>query len=247
LFQQNGLEVDKRSRSLIPIKDINPTERFAFVTLFFIVLNVAVFLYELMIGPEAGELFIDSFALVPKRLFSGVTETSATVPIGATLVTSMFLHGGFLHIGGNMLYLWIFGNNVEDSMGHIRFIVFYLGCGIIASYIHALANASSTVPMIGASGAISGILGAYLLLYPRARVLTLIAFGLYIRTVEVPAMFVLGFWFILQFLNAILSTGTGGGVAWYAHVGGFVAGMLLIGIFKRHGVPWGGRKRDDYL
>jgi len=232
---------------LIPIKDINPTERFAFVTLFFIVLNVAVFLYELMIGPEAGELFIDSFALVPKRLFSGVTETSATVPIGATLVTSMFLHGGFLHIGGNMLYLWIFGNNVEDSMGHIRFIVFYLGCGIIASYIHALANASSTVPMIGASGAISGILGAYLLLYPRARVLTLIAFGLYIRTVEVPAMFVLGFWFILQFLNAILSTGTGGGVAWYAHVGGFVAGMLLIGIFKRHGVPWGGRKRDDYL
>ena len=232
---------------MIPIKDINPTERFAFVTLFFIVLNVAVFLYELMIGPEAGELFIDSFALVPKRLFSGVTETSATVPIGATLVTSMFLHGGFLHIGGNMLYLWIFGNNVEDSMGHIRFIVFYLGCGIIASYIHALANASSTVPMIGASGAISGILGAYLLLYPRARVLTLIAFGLYIRTVEVPAMFVLGFWFILQFLNAILSTGTGGGVAWYAHVGGFVAGMLLIGIFKRHGVPWGGRKRDDYL
>jgi membrane associated rhomboid family serine protease len=107
---------------LIPIKDINPTERFAFITLLFIVLNVAVFLYELLLGPEAGELFVDSFALVPKRLFSGVPATSGAVPGGATLVTSMFLHGGFLHIGGNMLYLWIFGNNVEDSMGHIPFI-----------------------------------------------------------------------------------------------------------------------------
>jgi membrane associated rhomboid family serine protease len=232
---------------LIPIKDINPTERFAFVTLLFIVLNVAVFLYELVLGPQAGELFMDSFALIPKRLFSGVPETSGAVPVGATLVTSMFLHGGFLHIAGNMLYLWIFGNNVEDSMGHIRFIVFYLCCGIIASYTHALANAASTVPMIGASGAVSGVLGAYLLLYPRARVLTLIAFGLYIRTVEVPAMFVLGFWFVLQFLNALLSAGTGGGVAWYAHIGGFVAGILLIGIFKRRGVPWWSRKRDDYL
>ena len=231
---------------MIPIKDINPTERFAFITLFIIVLNVAVFFYELMIGPKAGELFVDSFALVPKRLFSGVPGTSGTVPAGATLITSMFLHGGFLHIGGNMLYLWIFGNNVEDSMGHIRFIVFYLCCGVIASYIHALANAASTVPMIGASGAISGILGAYLLLYPRARVLTLMMIGLYIRTVEVPAMFVLGFWFLLQFLSALLSADTGGGVAWYAHVGGFVAGMLLIGMFKRHGVPWRSRKRDDY-
>ncbi len=231
---------------MIPIKDINPTERFAFITLFIIVLNVAVFLYELVLGPQAGELFMNSFALVPKRLFSGVPVTSGAVPVGATLITSMFLHGGFLHIGGNMLYLWIFGNNIEDSMGHIRFIFFYLCCGIIAAYIHALANASSAVPMIGASGAISGVLGAYLLLYPRARVLTLIAFGLYIRTVEVPAMFVLGFWFILQFLSALLSSGTGGGVAWYAHVGGFVAGMLLIGIFKRRSVPWGSRKRDSY-
>ena len=230
---------------MIPIKDINPTERFAFVTLFIIILNVAVFLHELMLGPKAGELFVDSFALVPKRLFSGVPEPSGAVPVGVTLVTSMFLHGGFLHIGGNMLYLWIFGNNVEDSMGHVRFVVFYLCCGIIASYIHALANAASTVPMIGASGAISGILGAYLILYPRARVLSLIMLGLYVRTVEVSAMFILGFWFIFQFLSALVSTGTGGGVAWYAHVGGFVAGMLLIGIFKRRGNPWRSRKRDD--
>jgi membrane associated rhomboid family serine protease len=232
---------------LIPIKDINPTERFAFVTFFIIVLNVAVFLYELALGPKAGAVFMNSFALVPQRLFSGVPGASGAVPVGATLVTSMFLHGGFLHIGGNMLYLWIFGNNIEDSMGHIRFIIFYLCCGIIAAYAHALANATSTVPMIGASGAISGVLGAYLILYPRARVLTLVIFVLYIRMIEVPAMFVLGFWFILQFLSALLSTGTGGGVAWFAHVGGFIAGMVLIGIFKRRGVPWGIRRRDNYL
>ncbi|HSA78288.1 MAG TPA: rhomboid family intramembrane serine protease [Nitrospirota bacterium] len=230
---------------MIPIKDINPTERFAIVTLLIIALNIAVFLYELVLGPQAGEMFVNSFALIPKRLFSHVPEASHTVPAGAALFTSMFLHGGFLHIAGNMLYLWIFGNNVEDAMGRIRFIIFYFLCGIIAAYTHALANAASTVPMIGASGAISGVLGAYLLLYPRARVLTLIAFGLYIRTIEVPAMFVLGFWFVLQFLSALLAAGTGGGIAWYAHIGGFVAGILLIGIFKRRDVTWLSRRRDD--
>jgi membrane associated rhomboid family serine protease len=184
---------------------------------------------------------------MPKRLFSGVPEASGAVPVVATLFTSMFLHGGFLHIAGNMLYLWIFGNNVEDSMGRMRFIVFYFLCGIVAAYAHALANTASTVPMIGASGAISGVLGAYLLLYPRARVLTLIAFGLYIRTVEVPAMFVLGFWFVLQFLNALVSAGAGGGVAWYAHIGGFVAGILLIGLFKRRDVSLWSRRRGDTL
>jgi len=232
---------------LIPIKDINPTERFAIVTLVIIILNIAVFLYELALGPQAGEMFVDAFALIPARLFSRAPGPAHAVPAGAALFTSMFLHGGFLHIAGNMLYLWIFGNNVEDSMGRIRFIVFYFSCGIVAAYAHALANAESTMPMIGASGAISGVLGAYLVLYPRARVLTLIAFGLYIRTVEVPAMFVLGFWFVLQFLNALLSSGTGGGVAWFAHIGGFIAGILLIGIFKRRDVPWWSRRRDDYL
>ncbi|MGE5750885.1 MAG: rhomboid family intramembrane serine protease [Nitrospirota bacterium] len=230
---------------MIPIKDINPTERFAIVTLLIIALNIAVFLYELVLGPQAGEMFVNSFALIPKRLFSHVPEASNAVPAGVALFTSMFLHGGFLHIAGNMLYLWIFGNNVEDAMGRIRFIIFYFLCGIIAAYTHALANAASTVPMIGASGAISGVLGAYLLLYPRARVLTLIALGLYIRTIEVPAMFVLGFWFVLQFLNALLTAGTGGGVAWHAHIGGFVAGILLIGIFKRRDVTWWSRRRDD--
>lgn len=230
---------------MIPIKDINPTKRFAIVTVLLIAVNSAVFVYEMLLGTEAGESFVSSFALIPRNLFSHSAETS--IPARLTIFSSMFLHGGIFHVAGNMLYLWIFGNNVEDSMGRIRFIFFYFLCGAIAAYSHAAANAASTVPMIGASGAVSGVLGAYLMLYPRARVHTLVVFGFYIRTIEVPAMFVLGFWFILQFLNAVISAGTGQGVAWYAHVGGFVAGIVLIGLFKRRNVPFGGRKRDKYL
>jgi len=230
---------------VIPIRDINPTERFPVVTLLFIVLNCLVFLHEVLLGPQ-GEAFVTAFSLVPRKLFSGVGAGQA-VPAWATVFTSMFLHGGILHVAGNMLYLWIFGNNIEDSMGRIRFVFFYFLCGAIAAGTHALANAGSTVPMIGASGAISGILGAYLMLFPRARVLTLVILGFYIRTIEVPAMVVLGFWFVLQFLNALISAGTGAGVAWYAHVGGFIAGITLIGVFKRGDVPFGGRKSDSSL
>lgn len=230
---------------MIPLRDINPTKRFSVVTAFFIAVNIVVFIYELLLGAGEREAFVSSFSLIPQRLFSQAAAAQGAVPVEATMFTSMFMHGGFLHIAGNMLYLWIFGNNVEDSMGRMRFIVFYFLCGIIAAYSHALANASSAVPMIGASGAISGVLGAYLMLYPRARVLTLVAFGLYVRTVELPAMFVLGFWFVLQFLSALVSAGTGEGVAWYAHVGGFVAGMALIGLFKRKKVPFWGRKREE--
>jgi membrane associated rhomboid family serine protease len=146
-----------------------------------------------------------------------------------------------------MLYLWIFGNNVEDAMGRIRFVLFYLLCGLIAAYAHAYMNSSSHTPMIGASGAISGVLGAYLLLYPRARVVTLVFFGFYARTIELPAVGVLGFWFLLQFLNALIAGGTGGGIAWYAHVAGFVAGMLLVGPFKRRDVAFGGGRRFHSL
>ncbi len=230
---------------MIPLRDINPTERFSVVTAFFIAVNIAVFIYELLLRAGEQEAFVSSFSLIPQRLFSQAAAAQGTVPVAATMFTSMFMHGGFLHIAGNMLYLWIFGNNVEDSMGRLRFILFYFLCGIIAAYSHALANASSAVPMIGASGAISGVLGAYLMLYPRARVLTLVVFGLYVRTVELPAMFVLGFWFVLQFLSALISAGTGEGVAWYAHVGGFVAGMAFIGLFKRKKVPFWGRKREE--
>ena len=190
---------------MIPIRDINPTERFAVITAMLIVLNCAVFLLELFSG-GAREKFSCKFALIPARLF--LREPERAFPVWTTVFTSMFLHGGIVHIAGNMLYLWIFGNNVEDAMGRVRFLVFYLLCGVVAAYTHAMANAESSVPMIGASGAVSGVLGAYLLLYPRARVVTLMVFGFYIRTIEVPAMIVLGFWFVLQFLNALVVCGT---------------------------------------
>ncbi len=228
---------------MIPLRDINPTERFAVVTFVLIVLNIAVYIYEIALGRIAGDLFVQHFALVPANLFSSALMTGQPVPVPATLLTSMFLHGGFLHIAGNMLYLWVFGNNIEDAMGRARFVVFYTFCGVIAALAHAWVNRFSTVPMIGASGAISGVLGAYLLLFPRARVVTLVFFGFYVRTIPIPAMLVLGFWFALQFLNAVLDSGSHGGVAWYAHVAGFIAGMLLIGLFKRKDVSfWGGRR-----
>jgi len=229
---------------LIPLRDINPTERFAVVTFILILLNLAVFIYELSLGETAGGQLVDAFALIPADLFAAGSAAPGAVPVAATLFTSMFLHGGLLHIAGNMLYLWIFGNNVEDAMGRFRFIIFYSFCGILAAYAHAFANRFSTVPMIGASGAVSGVLGAYLLLYPRARVVTLMFFGFYVRTVEIPAMIVLGFWFALQFLSALLQSGSRGGVAWYAHIAGFLAGMLLIGFFKRRDVPFGGGRRS---
>lgn len=225
---------------MIPIRDINPTSRFPLVTVLLIVVNSAVFLYQTVIGSPGAEELILGYALVPVRLFSGAADGSA-VPAAVTLVTSQFLHGGLLHVGGNMLYLWIFGNNVEDAMGRSRFVLFYVLCGIAAALSHAVRHAASPVPMIGASGAVSGVLGAYLLLYPRARVQTLIVFGLSVRAVPIPAMTVLLFWFVLQFVNVSMAEGEGG-VAWLAHIGGFAAGMLLIGLFKRHEVPfWGGR------
>ncbi len=227
---------------MIPLKDANPTERFPVVTVLLIALNIAVFLYQLSLGAgPRSESFVAAFALIPSRLLQhGIP--AGQVPAVATVFTSMFLHGGPMHVGGNMLYLWIFGNNVEDAMGRVRFIVFYLLCGAVASLSHAVLNAGSPVPMIGASGAVSGVLGAYLLLYPRARVLTLFSLGFFFRLIEVPALAVLGLWFLLQFANAVLAPGAGG-VAWVAHVGGFLAGLALIGPFKRRSVPFGGRRR----
>ena len=232
---------------MIPLRDSNPTERFPLVTVLLIVVNSVVFLYELSLGEKGVQALLGAFALVPARLVPGSLPVPGAAPVGVTVITSMFLHGGFLHVIGNMLYLWIFGNNVEDAMGRVRFVVFYLLCGTTAALGHAFLNLRSAVPMIGASGAISGVLGAYVLLYPRARVLTLFTLGFFVRLIEVPAIFVLGFWFILQFLNALIASRAGGGVAWHAHVGGFVAGMLLIGLFKRRTVPFGWRRSSDDL
>ena len=226
---------------MIPLKDSNPTERFPLVTVVFITLNILVFLYQLSLDDDTVGSFVAAFSLVPARLFYAGTALPGPVPVGVTIFTSQFIHGGLLHLSGNMLYLWIFGNNVEDAMGRFRFIVFYLLCGAIASLAHAFMNDRSNIPMIGASGAISGILGAYVLLYPKARVLTLFTLGFFVRMIEVPAMMVLGFWFVFQFLNALVAQGAGG-VAWYAHIGGFFAGLALIIVFKRNDVPlWGKR------
>lgn len=171
---------------------------------------------------------------IPARLMSSTPLHDALLPPWMTVITSVFLHGGFIHLGGNMLYLWIFGDNVEDAMGHARFAAFYLVSGILAAYANAAVSPESTVPMIGASGAISGVLGAYFILYPRARVVTLIPIVFYVQIVAIPAVFVLGFWILAQIVNGLMSLGlTGGGIAWFAHVGGFFAGMAMVPLFRR--------------
>jgi membrane associated rhomboid family serine protease len=221
---------------MIPLHDDNPTEINPIVTIALIVVCSLVFLYQASLPDRVGEAFVFSYGAIPAVIFGheeSPLEGAVGFPVTLTLLTSMFLHGGWMHLIGNMLYLWIFGNNIEDVMGHVKFIIFYVVCGILAAISHALTDPSSAVPMVGASGAISGVLGAYLLLFPRAQVLVLIPLGLFTRTMYVPAGFVLGFWFVLQLLSGGMSLGRGGGgVAFFAHVGGFVAGMALIGLFK---------------
>lgn len=222
---------------MIPLRDDNPTTIRPYITIALIAACVLVFLWQISLGQKGFEAAIAALGVIPVTLLGDESLPPALymVPPTATLFTSMFLHGGFMHLAGNMLYLWIFGNNVEDAMGHVRFVVFYLLSGIAAAMAQALPNPDSTIPMIGASGAISGVLGAYLLLYPRARVLVLIPLGGFSRIVYVPAMFVLGFWFVLQLISTALADPGQGGVAFGAHIGGFVAGMVLIPLFKhRH-------------
>jgi membrane associated rhomboid family serine protease len=229
---------------MLPLADDNPRNTTPVVTWGIIGICIAVFLWQLSLG-SAGDVAYYGYGLVPARL-TGVAELPAgipSVPAWATVLTSMFMHGGFVHIGGNMLYLWIFGDNVEDSMGHVRFAVFYLVCGIIAALTQTYIAPASQVPVIGASGAIAGVLGAYILLHPRATVRTLIFLGIIFWIVRIPAVYVLGFWFLLQFLNAAGSTAGNGGVAVWAHVGGFIAGLILVMAFRRRGVDvWQGAR-----
>ena len=218
---------------MIPLQDDNPTQRTPIVTILLIGICIAVFLYQVNLPQAAAELFAFQYGAIPAVVFghAALSEEAFMVPASFTLVTSMFLHGGWMHLLGNMLYLWIFGNNIEDSMGHMKFIVFYILTGILAALSHAITDPSSQIPMVGASGAISAVLGAYLLLFPRAHVLVLLpAIGM----TRVAAGIVLGMWFITQLISGGMSMGaTGGGVAFFAHVGGFIAGMALIGFFKR--------------
>jgi len=222
---------------VIPLHDDNPTQITPIVTMTFIGICVAVFLYQVNLPQEPAELFAFQYGAIPSVIFGHASlpeEARVGFPATLTLVTSMFLHGGWMHLLGNMLYLWIFGNNIEDVMGHAKFVVFYILSGILAALSHALTDPSSQIPMVGASGAISAVLGAYVLLFPRAHVLVLLP-G--IGMTRVAAGIVLGMWFLTQLISGGMSVGaSGGGVAFFAHIGGFIAGMALIGLFKRRDV-----------
>jgi membrane associated rhomboid family serine protease len=228
---------------MIPLKDDVPSQSVPVVTLAVIGLNVAVLVYQLTLqmGPDPGAQraaldFVLEFGVVPCRL-TGECRVVEDFPHPVlTVFTSMFLHGGLLHLGGNMLYLWIFGNNVEDTLGHGRFVVFYVASGVAAAMAQIMINPASTTPMVGASGAVSGVLGAYFLLFPHSTVLTLVTFGFFWRFIHLPAVIVLGLWIVLQFLSGYLSLsvtgGAEGGVAFFAHIGGFIAGMGLLFVLR---------------
>jgi membrane associated rhomboid family serine protease len=224
---------------MFPISDDNPRIRTPIVTWCLIGTCVLVFLWQVSLGDERGQIAIFQFGMIPARLFGTgeLRSDIAAVPAWSTLLTSMFMHGSWLHLGLNMLFLWIFGDNVEDSMGHLRYAIFYLVCGLAAAMTQALIHPDSAIPMVGASGAISGVLGAYLLLHPYATVRVLIIIVVFVTIVHVPALFVLGLWFITQLMSAAFSPTGGPGIAFWAHVGGFVAGMALVPVFKQNDVP----------
>lgn len=230
---------------MFPLRDENPTELIPFVTVILIVVNVVVWI--VVQGAGVGEPFLESlcaFGAIPGEI-TGQIASGTGVQLGArhscqigglsgaTVLTSIFLHGSWMHLIGNMWFLWVFGNNIEDSMGHARYLIFYLICGALAAAAHLASAPGSPIPTVGASGAISGIMGAYLVLYPRVRVFTLFFFVIFIRVIPIPAWVMLLWWFGLQVLSGSVLVGSGGGVAFWAHVGGFVAGVVLIKLFAK--------------
>lgn len=242
---------------MFPISDDNPRAHLPIATFVLIGMNVLVWAAVQGLGsPRELAESMCLYALVPGELL-GHVEPGTQIPVSAnlvcqfdgdanvtTLVTSMFMHGGWFHIIGNMWFLWVFGDNVEDEMGPVRFVIFYLLCGLAAAAAQIVANPESLVPMVGASGAIGGVMGAYALLFPRVRVNLLIILGFYVTTIAVPAVFMLGYWFLLQLVQGIPTIGAeGGGVAFWAHAGGFLAGLSLVKLFRRpgHGGPPGRR------
>jgi membrane associated rhomboid family serine protease len=217
---------------MIPLKDNNPTSRFPFITILLIMINAAVFVYTDIMGFGTPQ-FVMHYATVPINITTlGGYMDQGSISALSTLITSQFLHGGFLHIAFNMLFLWIFGNNVEDWFGPFIFIIFYLLCGSVAALAQVVGDPSSQLPMVGASGAIAGVMGAYLLMFPRAEVLTLIWIVFFIRLVWLPAYFIIIYWIVIQLISQLFSGGQQGGVAYLAHIGGFAAGILLYLFIK---------------
>ena len=205
---------------MIPLKDDIPSRRFPVVNISLIVINLGIFIY--LVFNNMLDVFVMTHGVIPKYFF---TEFSPFTQLYLFTI-AMFLHGGWLHVLGNMLYLWIFGDNIEDRMGHLRYLLFYMLCGYVATLAHIFTDPLSTMPTVGASGAIAGVLGAYLVLFPRAKVLTLIPIFFFITFIRIPAVLFLGFWFVLQIFNGMVSGSPG--IAWWAHIGGFVVGMILV-------------------
>lgn len=227
---------------MVPLHDDNPTEITPYITYILIIINILLFFYELSLPSAELNAFLSTYGVVPRELTLSLQSGNLNAMLGqfVTLITCQFLHGGFLHLGGNMLFLWIFGNNIEDKLGHIKYIIFYLSCGIFAALAQYIFSINSTVPTIGASGAIAGIMGAYIIRFPRAKILTLIPLGFFITTFRIPAVFFLGFWFAQQALYGVASLDATtrvdmGGIAYWAHAGGFAFGAILswlMGLFN---------------
>ena len=229
---------------MIPLRDNIPSSRAPVITIGLIAINVLVYLNQLTLSPRAAVRFAYLFGLIPAEISEGRLLVPHPMPLYGTFITSMFVHGGLLHLIGNMLYLWIFGDNVEDRLGRIRFLIFYLVSGLAAAAAQILSAPHSQIPMVGASGAISGVLGGYLILFPHARVVTVVFFGWFVRLLEIRALIVLVFWIVVQVASGLLTWGTQvGGVAWFAHVGGFVAGLVMVIPLRRRaeGPDWAGR------
>ncbi len=224
---------------MFPIHDENPIRIIPFVTYVFMAACIGAFLWQITQPQGTQNAIIFALGVIPAVLFGTMQLPPELVwiPDKVAVFTSMFLHGGWMHLIGNMLYLWVFGNNIEAAMGHIKFIIFYALCGVAAVLAQAIPDTTSQIPMIGASGAISGVLGAYILLYPMARVTVIIPIFIMIQRVKIPALLVLGVWFLMQLYSSLTTSSEGGGVAFGAHIGGFIAGMVLIPLFKNSDVP----------
>jgi membrane associated rhomboid family serine protease len=228
---------------MLPLKDDIPSRSTPFVTITLIAINVVVFLYQALLQwsgdiqmARVAEAFVLEFGAVPCRLSGSCAAPDSFPHPFVTILTSMFLHGGLLHVGGNMLYLWIFGDNIEHSLGHFRYLVFYILCGVAAALAQSLSAPTSDVPMVGASGAISGVLGAYLVLHPKANIRVFV-FMIFITTINLPAYIVLGGWFVMQLLSSAQVNAGEAGVAFLAHIGGFIAGAVMVFFFRRREVP----------
>ena len=224
---------------MVPLRDDNPTKITAYVTYSLMVLNIVIFWHEVKLSAQELEQFFQLYAVVPQELtasFQGIS-TDQRVPEWLTPITSQFLHGGIVHLAGNMLFLWIFGNNIEEKLGRFKYLFFYLTCGALAALTQWFFTPQSPIPSLGASGAIAGVMGAYIIRFPQAKIITLIPLGFFITLVRIPAVFFLGFWFLQQAFSGIASlevSSSLGGVAYWAHAGGFIAGIILapfLGLF----------------